>query len=66
MSDDEADQLIRNTYKVLMTGGMRGTMVYSTDPETRDYLAGLIRPHRSVETRYEPIAPGVYERREEK
>lgn len=63
LSDMEADRLIRNTYKVLMTRGMRGTMVYSTDPETRDYLAELIRPHRPVETRYEPIAPGVYERR---
>jgi uncharacterized protein len=64
LSDTEADQLIRNTYKVLMTRGMRGTMVYSTDAETREYLAKLIRPGRPVETRYEPIAPGAYERRD--
>ena len=58
-SDDEADRLIRNTYKVLLTRGMRGTMIYSTDPETRDYLAALIRPRRGLETRY--VAPGVHE-----
>jgi hypothetical protein len=64
VSDEEADRLIRNTYKVLMTRGMRGTMVYATDTETRDYLATLIRSRRPVETRYQPIAPGVYERRD--
>ncbi|MEE6260811.1 DUF2075 domain-containing protein [Plantactinospora sonchi] len=60
VSDAEADQLIRNTYKVLMTRGMRGTMLFSTDPETRDYLARLVQVRRGLETVYEPIAPGVY------
>jgi hypothetical protein len=59
LSDAEADRLIRNTYKVLMTRGMRGTMLYSTDRETRDYLAELVRVRRGLETVYEPIAPGV-------
>jgi DUF2075 family protein len=63
LSDEEADQLIRNTYKVLMTRGMRGTMLYSTDPETRDNLASLVRVRRWLETVYESIAPGVYEQR---
>lgn len=62
VSDAEADRLIRNTYKVLLTRGMRGSMIYATDPETRDYLNGLVRPRRGLETRYEPVAPGVYER----
>jgi hypothetical protein len=30
--------LIKNTYKVLLTRGMRGTAVYSTDPETQSFL----------------------------
>ncbi|MGC7102523.1 DNA/RNA helicase domain-containing protein, partial [Amycolatopsis lurida] len=30
--------LIKNTYKVLLTRGMRGTAVFSTDPETQDFL----------------------------
>jgi uncharacterized protein len=63
LSDEEADRLIRNTYKVLMTRGMRGTMLYSTDPETRDYLASLVRVRRGLETVYEPVAAGVYEQR---
>jgi uncharacterized protein len=61
-TDEEADLLIRNTYKVLLTRGMRGTMIYATDPETREYLAGLIRPIRGLETLYEPVAPGVWQR----
>ncbi|MEF3119029.1 DUF2075 domain-containing protein [Streptomyces chrestomyceticus] len=40
-SDDEVDRLIRNTYKVLLTRGMVGTVVYSTDPETREKLREL-------------------------
>ncbi|TMM36056.1 MAG: DUF2075 domain-containing protein [Actinobacteria bacterium] len=63
-SDAAADRLIRNTYKVLLTRGMRGTMIYSADAETRAYLSGLVHPVRGLETRYERIAPGVYERRE--
>ncbi|MEO3769014.1 DUF2075 domain-containing protein [Micromonospora sp. B9E7] len=53
VSDAEADLLIRNTYKVLLTRGMRGTIVYSTDAETREYLASLIKVIRPVETVYE-------------
>ncbi|MFZ4182360.1 DNA/RNA helicase domain-containing protein [Streptomyces pseudogriseolus] len=39
--DADVDRLIRNTYKVLLTRGMVGTMVYSTDPETREKLREL-------------------------
>jgi DUF2075 family protein len=52
VSDLAADRLIRNTYKVLLTRGMRGTLIYSTDDETREYLAGLVRPVRSAAVRY--------------
>ncbi|GAA2515423.1 DNA/RNA helicase domain-containing protein [Pilimelia columellifera] len=60
LSDDDADQLIRNTYKVLLTRGMRGTTVHSTDPETREHLAALIRPVVELARQFEPLAPGVY------
>jgi len=36
------DQAVRNTYKVLLTRGMRGTTVFSTDPETQALLENLI------------------------
>jgi DUF2075 family protein len=52
VSDEEADRLIRNTYKVLMTRGMRGSVLYATDPATRAFLADLIRVRRGLETIY--------------
>ncbi|WP_372341399.1 DNA/RNA helicase domain-containing protein [Streptomyces sp. CC224E] len=39
--DADVDRLIRNTYKVLLTRGMIGTVVYSTDAETREKLREL-------------------------
>ncbi|MFC4061999.1 DNA/RNA helicase domain-containing protein [Planomonospora corallina] len=44
VTDEQADRLIRNTYKVLLTRGMRGTLVYSVDPETQTFLEKLIEP----------------------
>jgi hypothetical protein len=35
-----------------MTRGMRGTILYAADAETRALLAGLLRVHRGVETVY--------------
>lgn len=34
----KADAIIRNTYRTLMTRGMRGCYVYCTDGETREYF----------------------------
>lgn len=41
---DEAqfDRLVRHVYKVLMTRGMIGTFLYSTDPETREMLRAMV------------------------
>ena len=52
VSDEEADRLIRNTYKVLMTRGMRGTILCATDPDTREFLRSLVRVRRGLETVY--------------
>ncbi|BAC69526.1 ATP-binding protein [Streptomyces avermitilis] len=46
--DSDVDRLIRNTYKVLLTRGMVGTVVYSTDPETRAKLRELVGVQREV------------------
>jgi hypothetical protein len=45
------DQAVRNTYKVLLTRGMRGATVYSTDQETQALLESLIRPDYRVPAR---------------
>jgi DUF2075 family protein len=38
LAELKADELIRNTYRTLMTRGMKGCFVYFTDPETKDYF----------------------------
>ncbi len=40
--DETAKRLIRNTYNVLLTRGMKGTYVYCEDPGLRDYLKSFI------------------------
>lgn len=34
----KTDQLIRNTYRALLTRGMKGCYIYSTDSETQEYF----------------------------
>lgn len=34
----KADSIIKNTYRTLMTRGMKGCFIYCTDPETADYF----------------------------
>src|SRR6202041_1859827 len=38
-----ADEIIKNTYRTLMTRGMKGCYAYSSDPETREYFADRLR-----------------------
>jgi len=38
VSDEVFDRSVRNVYKVLLTRGMVGTVLYSTDPETLAFL----------------------------
>jgi uncharacterized protein len=40
--DLEFGRLVRNVYKVLLTRGMVGTILYSPDPQTRDLLYSLV------------------------
>lgn len=40
-SDVDMDRFIRNAYRVLLTRGMAGTVIYSTDDETRSKLREL-------------------------
>jgi uncharacterized protein len=42
VSDGDFDRLVRNVYKVLLTRGMVGTVIYATDAETRDTLHELV------------------------
>ena len=44
VSDADFDRLVRNVYKVLLTRGMVGTVICSTDAETREALRRLTAP----------------------
>lgn len=48
VTDARFDELTRNTYKVLLTRGMVGTLIYSTDEETREFLRSLMPAPRSA------------------
>jgi DUF2075 family protein len=39
----EADRLIRNTYNVLLTRGMRGTFIYCENQNLSRYLKSIIK-----------------------
>lgn len=39
---ERLDRIIRNTYRTLMTRGMKGCFVYCTDAQTREYFQGLV------------------------
>ena len=47
VDDSQADRLIRNVYKVLLTRGMRGVAIHSVDPKTNAQLGALVS-HPSV------------------
>ena len=37
-----ADEIIKNTYRTLMTRGMKGCCIYCTDPGMREYIRGRL------------------------
>lgn len=43
-SDAEADALIRRTYKVLLSRGLKGCFIYCEDEALREYLLKTIKP----------------------
>lgn len=49
--DEDFEALVRNVYKVLLTRGMRGVVIYAVDSETQDFLTGLVGPGRSMRIR---------------
>ncbi len=42
-ADRRADEIIKNTYRTLMTRGMKGCYVYCTDPELTEHLRECLR-----------------------
>jgi uncharacterized protein len=42
------DEIIKNTYRTLMTRGQRGCFIWSPDPETREYFRTAVGHQQSV------------------
>jgi DUF2075 family protein len=54
-----ADMIIKNTYRTLMTRGMKGCYVYCTDPETQEYLKTNLKSKIEKNNMYGDIPSGV-------
>lgn len=57
----KADAIVRNTYRTLMTRGMKGCYVYCTDPELARYLRSRIHSAMEVPLRQVAEDPGRYD-----
>ena len=55
-SRDRLDRIIRNTYKTLMTRGMKGCYVYCFDPQTADFFKGCFAGDEAKSKLDEPSA----------
>ncbi len=44
VTHEQFDRLIRNTYKVLLTRGLAGVVLYAVDLETQEFLSTLVNP----------------------
>lgn len=47
-----ADEIIKNTYRTLMTRGMKGCYIYCTDPETQQYFKERLSENSNKNIRY--------------
>jgi uncharacterized protein len=46
-SDDDFTALVKNTYRVLLTRGLRGCAIYVEDPQTRDFILSRIERRKA-------------------
>ena len=44
-AERRADEIIKNTYRTLMTRGMKGCYVYCTDPGMKEYMKQRLRAY---------------------
>ncbi|MDO8577062.1 MAG: DUF2075 domain-containing protein [Candidatus Daviesbacteria bacterium] len=54
-----ADMIIKNTYRTLLTRGMKGCYIYSVDPETQDYFKKHLNNQISNSTEYNNDSNGA-------
>jgi len=54
-----ADKIIKNTYRTLMTRGMKGCFIFSTDLETQEYFKSQLRLNAQSNHPYSNIVDGT-------
>lgn len=54
-----AEMIIKNTYRTLMTRGMKGCYIYCEDKETRDYFVENLRTHSENKNPYCDVDSGI-------
>jgi len=54
-----ADMIIKNTYRTLMTRGMKGCYIYCTDPETQEYFRNNLKLNAKKSKIYSDIPDGA-------
>ena len=57
LPDNRFNVLVRHVDKVLLTRGMIGTVIYSTDRETREALRSLFGPRRGRDSHSMDVQP---------
>ncbi len=60
---EKADRIIKNTYRTLMTRGMKGCIIHSTDPETNTYFKerSIGASQTLLKTQLEPVEASFIE-----
>jgi hypothetical protein len=53
------DIIIKNTYRTLMTRGMKGCYIYCIDPETQEYFKNNLKSNTERSNTYGNIPNGV-------
>lgn len=51
--------IIKNTYRTLITRGMKGCYVYCTDPETQKYFRDKLELNQTTKSKYGNVPPSV-------
>ncbi|MFA6097459.1 MAG: DUF2075 domain-containing protein [Candidatus Paceibacterota bacterium] len=54
-----ADMIIKNTYRTLMTRGMKGCYIFCTDPETQEYFRNHLIANTKRSNTYGDISDGI-------
>lgn len=58
-ADELADMIIKNTYRTLMTRGMKGCYIFCTDAETQEYFRSHLQSNVERDNVYGDILSGI-------